>query len=92
MVQHATETVENLISQKDSISEVLKKNNGKYSIYEVKYYSKSMKISEQRKEMRQIETIKGLDVDEVGFVCSSGFEGKIDNVKYIDLNDIFFNS
>ena len=71
---------------------VLKKNNGKYSIYEVKYYSKSMKISEQRKEMRQIETIKGLDVDEVGFVCSSGFEGKIDNVKYIYLNDIFFNS
>ena len=28
-IQHATETVENLISQKDSISEVFGKNNGK---------------------------------------------------------------
>lgn len=28
-IQHATETVENLISQKDSISEIFEKNNGK---------------------------------------------------------------
>ena len=70
---------------------VFKKKNGKYSFYEVKYLSKPMKEKEQVEEINQInESVKGLEVDEIGFVCSSGFEKKIDGIKYLELKDIFF--
>lgn len=69
---------------------VLKKNNNQYSIYEVKFYKNPMPLYEQDKEEEQIKNIKGLDVDEVGFVCSSGFIKKNKKFRYLDLKDIFF--
>lgn len=69
---------------------VLQKRNEKYSIYEVKYYSNPLSLTEQLKEIEQIKEIKGLIIDEIGFVCSSGFKEKLENVSYIDLGDIFF--
>jgi hypothetical protein len=69
---------------------VFKKNNGKHSIYEVKYYKNPMTLKEQKEETLQIKQIKGLVVDEVGFVCSSGFKEKLPETKYLDLKDIFF--
>lgn len=71
---------------------VLKKNNGAYSIYEVKYYSKPIKDYEIKKEIIQIDEIKQyLTIDEIGFVCSSGYEKKTPGITYLDLNDIFFS-
>ena len=49
-----------------------------------------MTLKEQKEEILQIKQIKGLVVDEVGFVCSSGFKEKLPETKYLDLKDIFF--
>ena len=69
---------------------VYKKSNDKYSIYEVKYNLKPMNLSKQKEEIEQIKAIKGLEIDEIGFACSSGFIDRIDGVKYLELSDIFF--
>lgn len=69
---------------------VIKKKNNKYSIYEVKYYSKPLKLSVQRNEIKQISEIQGLEVDKIGFVCSSGFEEQIDGIDYLTLQNLFF--
>lgn len=69
---------------------VLKKNNNKYSVYEVKYLSKPMTINKQLEEIEQVKSIKGLDIDVIGFVSSSGFANKLENIEYIEMNDIFF--
>ena len=49
-----------------------------------------MKQSEQIKKIEQIKNIRGINIDEIGFVCTGGFEKKIDGIKYIALNEIFF--
>ena len=69
---------------------VLKKKNGKYAIYEVKYHKEPMTIGEQNKEIEQIKNIVGLDIDEIGLVCSSGFLDEIEGIKYLDIEDIYF--
>ena len=69
---------------------VLKKKNHKFAIYEVKYLSKPMTINKQIEEINQVKNIKGLDIDEIGFVSSFGFVDQLDNIKYIELDDIFF--
>ena len=45
---------------------------------------------EQRKEIAQVKDIKGLDIDEIGFVCSAGYEEKLDSITYLEIKDIFF--
>ena len=69
---------------------VYEKKNHKYSIYEVKYFSNPMSLNEQMKEIEQVKNIKGLDIDEIGFVCSAGFRKKVDSVQYLELKDIYF--
>ena len=69
---------------------VMRKSSGKYVVYEVKYYAKPMSISKQLEEIKQVHSIAGLDVDEIGFVCSAGFEGRLDGVSYLSLDDIYF--
>ena len=68
---------------------VFKKKNNKYSFYEAKHYLKPMKESEQLRKIEQIKSIKGIDIDEIGFVCSSGFEKRIDGIKYLNLDNLF---
>lgn len=69
---------------------VLKKTNNECAIYEVKFYKNPMSLLEQQKEYEQVKQIKGLSVDEIGFVCTAGFAGKSDHFKYLELQDIFF--
>ena len=45
----------------------------------------------QIEEYEQVKEIKGLNIDCVGFVCSSGFMSKIEEFKYLELKDIFFD-
>ena len=71
---------------------VLQKASGGYAVYEVKYLSQPMKEAQVRKEISQIREIKGLDVKEIGFVCSSGFANKMEGIVYLDLDDIFFSN
>ena len=71
---------------------VLKKSNNKYSVFEVKYFEKPLSVTKQKEEIEQVKAIKGLEVGEIGFACSSGFEGKLDGVTYLDLKDILFSN
>ena len=68
---------------------VFQKEDKTYAFYEAKFKKKPLSKGEMMKEIEQIKQIKGIDISEIGFVCSSGFEEKIDNIKYLELNDIF---
>lgn len=69
---------------------VLQTKNKKYTIFEVKYFDSPMEKGEMYKEIEQIKQIKGLDVDRIGFVCSSEFKETIPHICYLKLNDLFF--
>ena len=69
---------------------VLKKNDKTYAIYEAKYFSKPLSENIQIDEIDKIKSIKGLKVNEIGFVSSSGYEKRIEGIKYIEFNDLFF--
>ena len=69
---------------------VLKKTDGTYAVYEVKLYAKPMKAKEIYEEMSQIKAIKGLPVTEIGFLCSAGYEKRIEGARYLTLDDLFF--
>lgn len=68
---------------------VFKKSDGTYAFYEVKYLKSKLSKGEMLKEIDQINQIKGINISEIGFVCSSGFETKIPNIKYLNLDEIF---
>ena len=68
---------------------VFKKVDNTYAFYEVKFKTKSLSKKEMLKEIEQINKIKDISISEIGFICSSGFEEKIPNVVYLDLDDIF---
>ena len=68
---------------------VYKKEDMTYVFYEVKYRKKTLTKIEMLQEVEQIKSLRGIDISEVGFVCSSGFQEKIDNVSYLELTDIF---
>ena len=69
---------------------VLQTKNKKYTIFEVKYLNHPMEKGEMYKEIEQIKQIKGLNIERIGFVCSSGFKDTIPNISYLELNDLFF--
>ena len=68
---------------------VYKKSDMSYVFYEIKYKKKPLTKVEMLKEIEQIHEIKGITVGEIGFVCSSGFEEKLSDISYLELNDIF---
>ena len=68
---------------------VFKNDNMTYAFYEVKYKKKPLSKGEMLKEIEQVNSIKGIAVSEIGFVCSSGFEVKLPNILYLELSDIF---
>ena len=68
---------------------VFKKQDGTYGFYEVKFFKDYLSTGEMLKEIEQIEQIKGISVSEIGFVCSGGFETRLQNIKYLELDDLF---
>jgi hypothetical protein len=68
---------------------VLKYKDYSYGIYEAKYYEKPLSLQIQMKEIEDIKAIKGLKISEIGFVSANGFEEKLDNVSYLELDDLF---
>ena len=60
-----------------------------YMIYEVKFYSRPMSVNEIHEEVKQIESITELENKKIGFVCTGGFEERIDGYEYIDINDVY---
>ena len=45
-----------------------------YDIYEVKYYANVMSKKEMEKEAKKIRAIKGINVNQIGFISVKGFE------------------
>lgn len=68
---------------------VFKKEDGTYGFYEVKYLKEPLSKGQMLKKINQIQNIKGIKVSEIGFVCTSGFEEKLPNIQYLDLDNIF---
>lgn len=60
-----------------------------YSIFEVKYFSRPMTVSEVCHEVEQIRGIKALKVDRLGFIAANGFEEKDPDYRYFDGEDLY---
>ena len=53
---------------------VLKRSGEKYDFYECKYFDRPMTLEECIQERSQLESIKGIQVSGIGFVCTGGFD------------------
>ena len=62
---------------------VLEQEDG-FAIYEVKYLKNKVEDVVVHSELEQIKNIKGINVNNVGFVNPNGFEKKIDGIDYIE--------
>ena len=62
---------------------VLATNDG-YNVYEAKYYKEPISDSVINKEIDQIEKIKDISINKIGFVSATGFKNKKENFIYID--------
>ena len=68
---------------------VLKNSDGTYDVYEVKYTIAPVKVSEIKKELAQIDEIKGLKIGKVGFVSASGYEETLEEIDCLTIEDVF---
>ena len=48
-----------------------------------------MSVNEIHEEVKQIESITKIENKKIGFVCSDGFEERIDGYEYIDIDDVY---
>ena len=55
---------------------VVKRAGDKYDFYECKFFARKMTAKECEQEEKQLEEIKGINVDRVGFVSVEGFSSK----------------
>ena len=63
-----------------------------YDFYECKYFDRPMTIDECRQEKEQLDSIKGITVSGVGFVCTGGFDfANADDFEMIDGATLYFN-
>ena len=67
----------------------LKLKNDKYRVVEVKYYKNNeLSIKEMKHELEQISAIKGINIDSVSFVSTSGFE-KTSGFNTLDAEELY---
>ena len=81
--------IENKINGEFDIA-ILKKNNHIY-IYEVKYLKSKVDEKTIHKEKEQINRIKEINVDNIGFISINGFEDNLKKDIDFDGNDIYKN-
>ena len=53
---------------------VIKRSGEQYDFYECKYFDRPMTLEECEQERDQLEKIHGIEVSNIGFVCTGGFE------------------
>ena len=64
-----------------------------YDFYECKYFDRPMTLEECRKEKSQLDEIKGINVSEVGFVCTGGFDfSETDGFVLIDGDKLYLQT
>ena len=52
---------------------VIKRSGDLYDFYECKYFDRPMTAEECDKKKKQLENIQGIQVSDIGFVCTGGF-------------------
>ena len=63
-----------------------------YDFYECKYFDRPMTLEECRQKKEQLDSIKGITVSGVGFVCTGGFDFEVaDKFTLIDGKVLYFN-
>ena len=63
-----------------------------YDFYECKYFDRPMTTQECHQEKEQLDSIKGITVSGVGFVCTGGFDfANADDFELIDGKVLYFN-
>lgn len=77
------------IAKKNGEFDVVLERKDAYDIYEVKYYSSPMRLSEMKKEVAQVRAIKGLQVGTIGFIATAGYEEIVSDFDCIDVEDIY---
>ena len=60
-----------------------------YQIYECKYYKADISDTEMIKEEKQIKSIKGLNINKIGFINASKQNYKIEKFNYIDGEELY---
>ena len=63
-------------------------SNG-FDIYEVKYLKKTFDIVSLKAELNQIQNIKGIKVNRIGFISVNGFDFNSDEYELLDGNKLF---
>ena len=76
------------LGQNNQFDCVLKTTEG-YDFYEVKFYDKPMTASECEAEAKQIKAMKEINWQQIGFVCSSGFDFSSDKFDLITGTELF---
>ena len=66
----------------------IESSNG-FNIYEVKYLKKTFDITSLKSELIQIQNIKGIKVNSIGFISINGFDFNSDEYELIDGNKLF---
>lgn len=75
------------INKKNGEFDVALKFENYYQIYECKYYKEDISRSEMLKEEKQIKSIKGLNINKIGFINASKQMDRLDNFDYINGDD-----
>ena len=60
-----------------------------FGIYEVKYLKKPFDILSLKAELNQIQNIKGIKVNRIGFISVNGFDFNTDEYELLDGNKLF---
>ncbi|WP_162849886.1 ATP-binding protein [Anaeroplasma bactoclasticum] len=60
-----------------------------FDIYEVKYLKKPFDIASLNKEVSQIQNIKGIKINKIGFISVNGFDFNSDEYELLDGNKLF---
>lgn len=77
------------VAKKNGEFDVVLERKDAYDIYEVKYYSSPMRLSEMKKEATQVRAIKGLQVGTIGFIATAGYEEIVSDFDCIDVEDMY---
>ncbi len=79
------------VSKQNGEFDVALETKDGFTIYEVKYLKKPFDLSSLKKELSQIQNIKGIKVDHIGFISINGFDFNTSEYELLDGNRLFKN-
>ena len=77
------------VSKQNGEFDVAIETSNGFDIYEVKYLKKPFDITTLKNELLQIKNIKGIKVNNIGFISINGFDFHSDEYELIDGNELF---